>query len=78
MTTFNSSISSSVLPYGDPVTSTIRYYITTSGDTMRISTPRTPASSSASGDVGEFCWDASYFYVCTAANTWQRIALVPF
>jgi len=45
---------------------------------MRISTPRTPASSTADGFPGEYCWDSSYFYICTDVNTWQRIALVPF
>lgn len=78
MTTFTGPLSSSNDEYGDPVTSLIGYYVTTSGDTMRIVTPRTIVTSSDNGLTGEFCWDTSYFYICTATNTWQRIALVPF
>ena len=35
----------------------------------------TPASAAASGTAGDVAWDASYIYVCTAANTWKRAAL---
>jgi hypothetical protein len=45
-----------------------------SGSTLRLGTARTPASASATGNTGEICWDASYLYVCTATNTWRRIA----
>jgi hypothetical protein len=34
---------------------------------------RTPASSSAAGVAGQICYDATYIYVCLAANTWCRI-----
>jgi hypothetical protein len=43
-------------------------------DTMRLDTARTPASASAAGNQGEICWDSSYIYFCTAANTWRRAA----
>jgi len=43
-------------------------------DTMRLRTARTPASASATGNAGDICWDSSYLYVCTATNTWRRIA----
>ena len=42
------------------------------GNTIQLTTARTPASASATGNVGEICWDASYLYVCTATNTWKR------
>jgi hypothetical protein len=45
-----------------------------SGSTLRLGTARTPASSSATGNTGEICWDASYLYICTGVNTWRRIA----
>lgn len=45
------------------------------GSTMRIGQSRTPASSTATGNTGEICWDSSYVYVCTATNTWRRSAL---
>jgi hypothetical protein len=33
-----------------------------------------PASAAASGTAGQISYDASFFYVCTAANTWRRVA----
>src|SRR5262249_41091498 len=30
------------------------------GDTLRVRQPRTPASSSAAGNKGDFCWDGSF------------------
>ena len=44
------------------------------GSTIRVDTSRSPASN-GTGNVGEICWDASYLYVCTATNTWERVAL---
>lgn len=43
--------------------------------TLRVSTSTTPASASASGEAGMIAWDADYIYVCTATNTWKRIAI---
>ncbi|MDR3418811.1 MAG: hypothetical protein P4L83_21765, partial [Nevskia sp.] len=40
-----------------------------------ITTPATPASSSAACTIGQIAVDASYVYVCTATNTWKRAAL---
>lgn len=31
-----------------------------------------PASSSAAGTAGQIAYDADYFYVCVATNTWRR------
>lgn len=45
------------------------------GDTVRISTQKTPASAAATGVKGDVCHDANYIYVCTATNTWKRAAL---
>ena len=45
------------------------------GNTIRLRTPRTIASSTATGNAGEICWDANYLYVCTATNAWKRMAL---
>lgn len=41
-------------------------------------TPKTPASSAASGKAGDISVDANFIYVCTAANTWKRAALSTF
>jgi hypothetical protein len=43
-------------------------------NTLRLRTARTPASAGATGNAGDICWDSSYLYVCTATNTWRRIA----
>lgn len=39
------------------------------------STGSTPASATATGVAGTITWDADYIYVCTAANTWKRVAI---
>lgn len=44
-------------------------------DNFRVRTAKTPASAGATGNVGQFCWDSNYFYVCVATNTWKRSAL---
>lgn len=36
---------------------------------------QTPASASATGTTGMIRWDANYIYVCTAPNTWKRVAI---
>lgn len=36
---------------------------------------RTPASATATGVKGEVCADANYVYVCTATDTWKRVAI---
>jgi len=38
----------------------------------------TPASSSAPCNAGDFTDDANFHYVCTAPNTWKRVALSSF
>ena len=34
-----------------------------------------PASATAQGEVGDLAADGSYLYVCTAQNTWLRVAI---
>lgn len=45
-----------------------------STDTLRLRTAKTPASAAAAGNQGDIAWDATYFYICVATNTWQRVA----
>jgi hypothetical protein len=71
-------ISSSSSEYGGSVSSSSPYYFQCDGDTLRLNTQRTPASSSADGYVGEICTDSNYIYVCIATNTWTRVALSSF
>jgi hypothetical protein len=42
---------------------------------FRITTAQTPASATATGTAGTIAWDTSYIYVCTATNTWKRVAI---
>lgn len=40
-----------------------------------VTTVPVPASAIATGNVGDIAQDGSYLYVCTAANTWKRVAI---
>lgn len=43
---------------------------------FRMSSPTgVPATAGATGTEGSIRWDSSYIYVCTAANTWKRVAI---
>lgn len=44
------------------------------GGILNIATS-TPASAAASGVAGTIAWDSSYIYICTATNTWKRVAI---
>jgi hypothetical protein len=34
-----------------------------------------PATATSTGVTGQIATDASYIYVCTATNTWKRVAI---
>ncbi len=34
-----------------------------------------PATTGATGTAGDIRYDADYIYVCTATNTWKRVAI---
>ncbi len=40
-----------------------------------ITTFGTPASASAAGTAGQVIADTNYIYICTATNTWKRVAI---
>lgn len=42
--------------------------------TVRLPVSVTPASATATGTAGEIRWDGTYIYICTATNTWRRVA----
>ena len=44
-------------------------------DSIRVRTAKTPSSASDTGTTGQIAWDADYIYVCTATNTWKRVAI---
>jgi hypothetical protein len=57
------------------------FTVDTSGKAIALSyheTLTTPASSSAPCNAGDFTDDADFHYVCTATNTWKRVALSTF
>lgn len=43
--------------------------------TLIASVSTTPASATAAGVAGTIAWDSSYIYICTATNTWKRVAI---
>jgi len=47
-------------------------------DRILVESSHTPASSGESCTAGMIAWDATYVYVCVAANTWKRSALSSF
>ena len=57
---------------------------TTFGNTVTASQYRlsalntAPSTSSSTGTLGEIIIDADYIYVCTATNTWKRVAISTF
>jgi hypothetical protein len=56
-------------------TGTTSSTVVVSGQNLRLVTQRTPASASATGVKGDICHDTNYIYVCTATNTWKRVAI---
>jgi hypothetical protein len=45
------------------------------GDQLQIATAKTPTTAADTGTAGAICRDASFIYVCTATNTWKRVAI---
>jgi len=58
---------------GDLGTTALRWNTTWTNNL--IVTTATPASASATGTAGMIAWDSFYIYVCTATNTWKRVAI---
>ena len=53
---------------------TLRFQVnSTTG--INIGPTGTPASATATGEVGQVEWDSSYIYMCVATNTWKRVAV---
>ena len=55
-------------------TTTVSGGLTIAGTTI-LTQSSPPASAAAAGTVGTIAWDADYIYICTAANTWKRVAI---
>jgi hypothetical protein len=48
---------------------------TTTVDADLVIPGETPASATAAGTQGQIAWDVNYIYICTATNTWKRVAI---
>lgn len=57
------------------MTLTAANVLTVAGDTINQATQKTPASAAAAGTAGDICHDANFLYICTATNTWKRVAI---
>lgn len=49
-------------------------FVETISSDSRVVTSGTPSSASDSGLPGQVRFDSSYLYICTATNTWRRVA----
>lgn len=56
-------------------TSTPTHQLDVNADSIRLRTPKTPASASDTGTQGEIAWDSNYIYVCVATDTWKRTGI---
>lgn len=48
---------------------------TTIGKDLIVPSPTVPASAGATGVAGQIAWDSGFIYICTATNTWKRVAI---
>ena len=42
---------------------------------LTLSSTRVPATATSPGSVGQIGIDTGFIYVCTAPNTWKRVAI---
>jgi hypothetical protein len=56
------------------LTTTRAFFGSTLYSSIGLPQSKTPATSGATGTQGDFAWDASYFYICIATNSWHRVA----
>ena len=50
----------------------IDYIVSANGLNIVVSAP---SSNTDTGTAGDIAWDSNYVYICTATNTWKRLAL---
>lgn len=44
-------------------------------DLAQTASASAPASASATGTAGQIAYDSGFLYICTATNTWKRVAI---
>lgn len=42
---------------------------------LTLTASRVPTTATSPGSPGMIAWDAGFIYVCTAANSWKRVAI---
>lgn len=66
------SVSSITFAY---ISSSVGWYEVSRGDGSKALLVATPVSATSTGSAGQIAYDTSYLYVCTATNTWRRVAI---
>ena len=72
------TVSASQTVSSTTITGTIRCIIGTFVNGAAGGSGAVPASSAAIGRPGQLAFDSTGFYVCTASNTWRKVALTTF
>ena len=72
------TVSASQTVASTTITGTIRCIVGTFVNGAAGGSGAVPASSTAIGRPGQLAFDSTGFYVCTAANTWRKVALTTF
>jgi hypothetical protein len=52
---------------------TSKFAVSSAGRIIAPSAP--PANAAAAGVAGSITWDSGFIYICTATNTWKRVAI---
>lgn len=65
---------------GGGVTSGDKFVVERNGDVkvaknLIVTAPTVPSTASSTGIVGQVAWDSGFVYICTATNTWKRVAI---
>jgi len=53
----------------------VTYNFTVASIVGTIADVTAPTSATSTGTTGQIATDANYIYVCTATNTWKRVAI---
>ena len=53
----------------------VTYNFTVASVVGTIADVTAPTSATSTGTAGQIATDANYIYVCTATNTWKRVAI---
>lgn len=57
------------------ISSSVGWYEVCRGDASKLSIVSAPIAATSTGTAGQVAYDANYFYICVATNTWRRVAI---